>query len=279
MRPEQPNGPGTVSWKIHREMAVVLGWGRAILLQFAHPLVARGVADHSGFQTERWGRLRRLHRTLDAMLTMTFGTEEDAALVARGINAIHDRVHGRLEEPAGTFPPGRQYSAHDPALLSWVHATLVESHLLAYELYVGPLSREEKDRYCLETSGIERLLGIPEGSLPRSTADLRGYLDGMLGSGEIVVTETARALAREIVSPPTAGGARPLYWFMRLPTIGLLPPAIRDAYGFPWDGGRERALRRSARLARTFLPLVPSPLRHWPSARAAFRARVRLPAP
>src|SRR5262245_2066959 len=85
-----------ITWKIQREVVLLAGWGRAILLQLAHPLVAQGVADHSAFLTERRGRWRRLYRTLDSMLRLSFGTPEDAAQVVRAINLIHGRVHGRL---------------------------------------------------------------------------------------------------------------------------------------------------------------------------------------
>src|SRR5690348_16107402 len=144
-----------ISWRIHRERVLLAGWGRAILLQLAHPMVAQGVAEHSAFTTERWGWVRRLHRTLDAMLALTFGSPDDAAGAAARINAIHDRVHGRLDHAAGGRAPATAYSAHDPALLAWVHATLLDSFLGAYRLFVGPLSPAEADRYCLEASGIE----------------------------------------------------------------------------------------------------------------------------
>ena len=97
----EPFVAGGMAWRIHRERVLLAGWGRAILLQLAHPKVARGVAEHSGFTADRWGRLRRLHRTLSAMLALTFGSEEEAAGSAARINAIHDRVHGRLDESAG----------------------------------------------------------------------------------------------------------------------------------------------------------------------------------
>ena len=157
-----------MAWRIHRERVLLAGWGRAILLQIAHPKVARGVAEHSGFTTEPWGRLRRLHRTLAAMLALTFGSEEEAAGSAARINAIHDRVHGRLEEPA----TGASYSAHDPELLTWVHATLIESFLLTYRLFVGPVTTPDADRYCAEAAGIEPALGIPPGRLPRTERQL-----------------------------------------------------------------------------------------------------------
>ncbi|HWP77123.1 MAG TPA: oxygenase MpaB family protein, partial [Methylomirabilota bacterium] len=147
--------PHGVAWRIHRERVLLAGWGRAILLQLAHPMVARGVAEHSGFATDRWGRVRRLHRTLHAMLALTFGPAEGAGAAAARINAIHDRVHGRLDHAAGGEHAGAPYSAHDPALLAWVHATLLDSFLGAYRLFVGPLDTVEADRYCLESSGIE----------------------------------------------------------------------------------------------------------------------------
>jgi len=261
----------SVTWKIHREVVLLLGWARAILLQISHPMVARGVADHSTFVVEGRAQWRRLLRTLDAMLTLTFGTADQVAEVARGINAIHDRVHGQLPEATSGVRGGRVYSAHDPELLGWVHATLLDSFLLTYELYVGSLALEEKDRYCAEASAIESLLGIPPGRVPVSLEGLQHYMAEMLASGEIMVTDTARTLAREIVSPPLPRAARPIVWLMQLPAVGLLPPPIREAYGLAWDSRREAALRASAACVRGLLPLTPSVLRHWPAARAAFR--------
>jgi len=161
-----PFGRGSVSWKINREVVLLLGWGRAILLQLSHPLIACSVADHGSFLVQSHGRLGRLYRTLDAMLSLTFGTAQEADWVVCHINATHDQVYGRLREAARVFSAGTTYSAHDPALLRWVHATLMDSFLLTYEFYVIPLTPEEKDRYCAEASGIESLLGIPSGYLP-----------------------------------------------------------------------------------------------------------------
>lgn len=283
MRHLLPAGPfvaagaacGSVAMRIHRERVLLAGWGRAILLQIAHPKVARGVAEHSGFTTEPWGRLRRLHRTVNAMLALTFGTDREAAAAAARINAIHDRVHGRLDEAAGGGAAGTPYSAHDPALLAWVHATLLDSFLLAYRRFVGPIDESEADAYCAEASGIESRLQIPPGRLPRTAAALREYLDVMLASGAIEVTDTARALAREVIAPPAPRVVRPLLWLAALPAVGLLPPAIRVAYGFPWDVRRERALRVMAVASRGLLPLAPSPLRYWLAARRAARRGLR----
>ena len=269
--PAEPFVTRGMAWRVHRERVLLAGWARAILLQIAHPKVARGVAEHSGFTTEPWGRLRRLHRTLAAMLALTFGSEEEAATAAARINAIHDRVQGRLDAAAGGRAAGASYSAHDPELLTWVHATLIESFLLTYRLFVAPITAAEADRYCAEASGIEPALGIPPGRLPRTENELREYLDAMLGSGAIEVTDTARRLSREIISPPAPVLVRPALRLAALPAVGLLPPAIRAAYGLPWDGRRARALRVVAATTRGLLPLVPPVLRYWAVARRAER--------
>ena len=242
-------------------------------MQFAHPLVARAVAEHSAFRAEAFGGWRRLHRTLGAMLALTFGEPEAAQRAAGRINAIHEHIDGQLPRAEGAFAEGTRYSACDPALLGWVHATLVDSFLRAYELYVRPLSPDERDAYCAESAGIERLLHIPAGSLPRRAVELEAYMATRLGGGEIRVTDTARDLAREILFPPMSAPAWPALVVLRLATIGLLPLPLREAYGFAWDSRRAAALSASAFVIRHLLPAVPAPLRHWPAARAALRQR------
>lgn len=267
-------GPGhaaQTTWKLHREVVLLAGWGRAILLQLAHPLVAQGVADHSGFAADRWGHVGRLRRTLRAMLALTFGTREEADAAAAGINRIHDRVHGRLHEGAGALGAGTAYSAHDPALLTWVHATLLDTFLLTYERFVAPLTPAERDRYCRDAAAAGPRLGIPPDAMPHTTAALAGYMDTMLDSGEIAITDTARALAREVLSPGLPWPARPLLRVARLPAVGLLPAPIRKGYGFEWTGREERALRALAATTRCALPYVPPLVRWWPAARRAAR--------
>jgi uncharacterized protein (DUF2236 family) len=260
---------GSVAWRLQREIVLLLAWAPAILLQLAHPLVARAIADHSTFRTGRWARVRRFQQTLDAMLRIAFGDEREARAAIARINATHDRVHGRLPEPAGVFAAGTPYSAHDPRLLAWVHVTLVAMNLAVYERYVGSLSAADQDRYCEEASAIEPLLGIPDGTLPRSVAALHRHLEERLASGEIVVTELARALARDVIYPPVPRVAAPIAALMRLPAVGLLPVPVREGYGFAWSPRHETLLRLSAASIRNLLRVTPSVVRHWPAARRA----------
>ncbi len=125
-------GKRLLARRVNREVVVVLGWGRAILMQLAHPLVAAGVGAHSGFDTGPLAYVRRMRRTISAMLSLTFGSEAEIRRTVEQINAIHGRVHGRLDRTAGAYAAGTPYDATDPALLAWVHATLVDSQLRTY---------------------------------------------------------------------------------------------------------------------------------------------------
>ena len=267
--------PGTVTWKINREIIVIAGWGRAILLQLAHPLVAAGVADHSSFRGSLTASFTRLWSTVGAMLSLTFGTDEEAIGAAARINVIHDRVSGRLREPAPPLAAGEPYSAHDPELLRWVHATLLESIPLTYERLVGPLTAAERDRYCAEAAIMEALLGIPEGLLPRDSAQLDAYVRDMLHNRRLSVSATSRALARDLLFPPGWRLVWPFFRVLQLITIGLLPPAIREGYGFTWTARDARALTRWTRALRLLHDAAPRFIREWPAARRRQRADER----
>jgi uncharacterized protein (DUF2236 family) len=241
---------------------VIAGWGRAILLQLAHPAVAAGVHHHSTFRGSLRSSLRRLRSTVGAMLSITFGETEQMIAAAAGVNVIHDRVRGRVTEGSG-----QAYSAHDPDLQRWVHATLLDSMPRAYELLVGSLSECERDCYCAESAMMEPLLGMPAGWLPRDSAQLDTYIRTMLEGDTLVVTETSRALAQALLYPPHWYLAWPAFRAMQLITIGSLPPAIREAYGFMWRPRDARALSRWTMLLRTARWLLPRVAREWPIAR------------
>jgi len=260
------SGRSPVAEKINREAIVVLGWGRAILMQIAHPLVARAVADHSPFGRGASDYARRAYGTIGAMLRLTFGTDAEAAATAARINAIHARVTGVLQRQAGRFPPGTPYAASDPALLLWVHATLADSLPLAYERFVGPLSPAEKDAYCVEAAEGSALLHLPKRMAPPDVTALDSYTKRMIEDGTIAVTPEARTLADALLRPPLRP-ASPLFGIARLATLGLLPPPIRDAYGYPWSDRDERKFNRLCGVIRRVRGVAPRFVREWPMAR------------
>jgi uncharacterized protein (DUF2236 family) len=266
---EAMKGDASIARRINRERVVVLGWGRAILMQLAHPLVAAGVGDHSTFTTHRFARVGRLHATIRAMLALTFGDEKRVRDAAARINAIHDRVNGRLPEAAGRYPAGTTYTATDPELLRWVHATLLDSLPLAYELLVVPLSDEEKDAYCAESVAVGRLLRMPEEMLFTGLNDLRQYMGRMLEGPDIHVTPVARRLARQMLYPPLTDPTRPGAWLNRLLSIGLLPPSLRRSYRFGWTRAHQAALGAAVTALKAGRRLSPAFVREWPDARRA----------
>ncbi len=269
-------GPAPVTHRVNREAVVVLGWGRAILLQLAHPLVAAGVGAHSGFDDGALAYVRRMRRTIGAMLSLTFGTESEIRETAGRINAVHRRVRGRLDRDVGRYAAGTPYDAADPALLTWVHATLVDSQLRTYALFVGRLAPDEEDRYCAEAAQIGPLLGAPSGALADTKDRLDGYLDRMQQGDRLAVGAAARRLAGALLAPPGRRWVAPALWLGRLTTVGLLPASIRDAYGFAWDARDARRLRSAAAVLRAARRVTPPVLREWPAARTARKGR---PAP
>src|SRR5205085_462622 len=141
----------SITRRVNSEGVLGLGGGRALLMQLAHPAVAAGVADHSDFETDPFGRLRR---TLEAETTLVFGTVEEAHATAARIRAVHERVTG----------PG--YRAGDPDLLLWVHATLVDTALQLHSRFVRPLGRDEAEAYYQESTRLAELLGVPRDRQP-----------------------------------------------------------------------------------------------------------------
>ncbi len=268
-----------ISWRIHRERVLILGWGRAILMQFAHPLVAAGVAEHSQFNRQAGGRRLRANATIHAFLALSFGMPDEAHASADAINAIHRRVHGALDDSTRHFAAGTHYSAADPELEAWVHATLVDSFLLTYQRLVGPLTLAEQDRYCAEARALGPWLGVPVRMLPGSVRELRDYMTGKMVSGEIEITDTARELCRALLAPPSGAFEHATLPPMRLATISLLPADMRHSYGFEEDSRRDRAFDLLAASLHRMLPVMPRAMRYWPEARRAEAdGRMRYPA-
>ena len=265
------DGGVSIAQRVNQEAIVVLGWGRAILMQLAHPLIAAGVGAHSDFDAGALAYVKRMRGTISSMLSLTFGTEAEVEQTTARINAIHRRVHGELAEPVGRYEAGTPYDARDPALLAWVHATLVDSQLRTYALFVEPLAPDEEDRYCAEAAEVGPRLGAPPGVLPLTRDGLDLYLREMQQAERLAVGDEARRLAATLLALPGGIWAAPARWLGRLTSIGLLPPALRDAYGYVWRDADERHLRSAATVLRAARRIAPAALREWPAARRLTR--------
>jgi len=258
-------GPASEAWRLNREAMLLLGAGpRALLLQIAHPAVAAGVADHSDFRADPW---RRLAGTLRSYLTIVYGSSAVARAEIRRLNALHRGITG----------PG--YSARDPELSLWVHATLIDSTLAVADAWLEPVSPARRAAFYAETRPIGRAFGVPDALLPAHIEAFDRYVADMLGpGGPVRVSATARELAAVVLRPPLgplapwlAGVPAWTYAWTLWPSVGLLPESVREDYGLPW-GARERLV--SAWLVagwRAWRPLLPAGFRQMPKALTADR--------
>lgn len=212
-------------------------------MQVAHPLVARGVAEHSSYRTDR---LARLLGTLRPMYAIAFGTPAEARRAARAVRAAHAPVVG----------PG--YSADAPVLQRWVLATLIDTSLLVYRHFVGPIpgGTRGEDAYYAEMCQLGAWVGLDAAAMPADLAAFREYVRDAVATLE--VTPEARRIADDLFAPlPEAPWLSPAMPLVRELTAGLLPRRLREAYGLPWGPRRARALVAAGRLGRLVLPRLP----------------------
>lgn len=208
--------------RVHGDAAMFVGGLRALLLQSLHPLAMAGVAGHSGYRGDPWGRLQR---TSTFLAVTTFGTAADAAEMVERVRAVHERVRGRAAD-------GRPYAASDPHLLRWVHLAEVDSFLRAYQRYgAEPLDRHDRDGYVTDTARVARALGVPDP--PRTEVGLRRQLADY--RPELVGSHEARAAARFLLlRPPLPVVARVPYALLGGAAVGLLPPWARWPLRVPY---------------------------------------------
>lgn len=263
-------GPGSVMWRVSRESITFLGGGRAALLQLAHPWVATAVQHHSSSEKDLAGRFKR---TFDSVFAMVFGDLEQALAAARRVHELHDTVQGRLEEDLGPWRAGDAYAANDEDALLWVHATLVDTSVLMYETFIGPLAPADLDRLWADSRRFARLFGIPDRTWPADWAAFRAYFDGVLASGVLTVGAASRRLAKFLLTPPNAAVVPAWRWYAAI-TAGLLPDRLRGELGFAWGPGQRAVHRATVAGLRLAWRRLPSRLRWLPAYNDA-RRRLR----
>jgi uncharacterized protein (DUF2236 family) len=250
-------GPSSMMWHIDKEAAIFLGAGRALLLQLAHPWIAAAIAQHSQTLADPIGRF---HRTFNTMFTMVFGTTEQALAAARRLHSRHACISGTLPEAAGAFAAGSRYEANDVTALRWVHATLIDTALVAYELVCQPLSAEEKERYWSEARLFAAFFGVPQDVLPHSWRDFADSNEQMWRSDVLTVSDEARAIAGAILSGAGTWLLIPS-WYRAL-TTRLLPARLREEFGLAYGEHAHRKTQRAIAVLRRVYPWVPWRLRH-----------------
>lgn len=212
---------GSPIYRVHGDASMFVGGLRAILLQSLHPLAMAGVADHSDYRADPWGRLQR---TADFMTATTFGTEVQATKACATVRRVHTHVRG-------VAPDGRAYSANDPHLLRWVHVAEVDSFLVAHDRYGAErLGPRQRDRYVADMARIASELGVPDP--PRDVASLQRTIGSY--RHELAGTSAAREAARFLLAPPLPPVAIGPYAVLGAAAVGLLPVWARRPLRLPW---------------------------------------------
>jgi uncharacterized protein (DUF2236 family) len=250
-------GPRSMTWQIDRESAIFLGAGRALLLQLAHPWVAAAIEQHSKAFADPVGRF---HRTFSTVFAMVFGTLDQSMSAAHHLHRRHASITGELPWTAGPFLIGSTYSANAIPALRWVHATLIETAISAYELVLPPITPPQRERYYCESQLFASLFGIPRESLPRDWAAFSTYFSTMVQSETLSISEQTRTLARRLIAGadfwlPVPASYQDL-------TIALLPERLRGRFGFSIDDEQKQQIGRAIALSRRLYPLLPARLRY-----------------
>lgn len=254
-------------WKIVRERAILLHGPAAAVMQVAHPKVAAGVRDHSNFQS---GAMRRLHRTLDAVYAIAFGTDAQARAAADAVGRLHARVRGRVDP----VDPASSYLADDPELLMWVVATLVMSSVNGYERAVGPLSEAEKQAFYRDMRRFGTFFRLREEYGPQTWEQFLDYWQGMLNDPALGSSEVSRSVARHVARP-----RRPRWLWLSSAMIGfifseILPSPVRERLGYRSTHWSRLCMQWTDRLMPALLPWVPGALRYVAEYRVARRRRL-----
>jgi uncharacterized protein (DUF2236 family) len=270
--PFRPAAPGegyfeddSLIRRVNRELIVAFSGARALLLQAAHPVMFEGFFLKTA---ARDSAHERLARTATVMNTIYFGRRQEADEMTARVRQVHTTISGVTDEPHGHFPAGTPYAADDPKYLLWTLAALVDSADMIYRLYVGPLTRDERDALWADYRVVGRLFGLQDDEMPATIEGFDAYMREMLGGDELYVTDRAREVSLEVVLHPPA----PFYmrWLVEIANfviIGSLPPAVRRGYGLGWDPVREVARQGGALYSREILMRsLPGFLRNTPVA-------------
>ena len=263
-------GPDSVSWRVHREVTVLFGGARALLMQAAHPLVIAGAGQTGMFERDPW---KRLQRTLILTYTLTFGTKAEADAAADKINLVHTRING--VDPV----TGKRYDALDPHLLLYVHACLVDSALLFEERTVGALDDAGRQRFHEEQMLAAEKCLVPRDIIPPTVPALRAWLADVEDRGELLVTDNARKVAELFLDPPKDADWRPVLVGVSRLAIATLPPLVREMYGFPLGPLREAAVDAALATTKLVRPLLPSKYRYLAPYNIWRRRRAGKPVP
>ena len=254
-------GPNSMMWKINKEITVLFGGARALLMHAAHPLIAAGARQTSFYQRDPW---KRLIRTLSLQNSVTFGTKDEADDSATRINRLHEVING--EDPI----TGGYYDALDHEQLLWVHACLQLSSIYFYEKTVKKLTDEEKNLYHKENMLAAKLVLVDIDKMPQTHKDLKTWVTKKSRTENYLkLTDVAKDVQEIISGGPVPKHIKPIWPFISFTAFNTLPPEFKKIYGVNSNIFKSLVLSFNLSLLKFTRPLLPPFFRLIPPARWA----------
>jgi uncharacterized protein (DUF2236 family) len=262
-------GPNSMMWKVNKEITVLFGGARALLMHAAHPLIAAGARQTSFYQRDPW---KRLIRTLSLQNSVTFGTKQEADESAHRINKLHEVIKGKDEVSGGT------YDALDHEQLLWVHACLQISSLYFYEKTVKKLSTEEKNLYHLENMIAAEMVLVDKNLMPKTHEELKNWVIEKSNEKDyLVYTDVAKDVAEIIAGGPVPTHIKPIWPFIAFTAFHTLPPEFKKIYDIKTTTVKKYLLGFNLSLLKFTRPFLPPFFRLIAPARWAYQRITKNP--
>ena len=262
-------GPNSMMWKINKEITVLFGGARALLMHAAHPLIAAGARQTSFYQRDPW---KRLIRTLSLQNSVTFGTKEEADESAHRINKLHEVIKGKDEVTGGI------YDALNHEQLLWVHACLQISSIYFYEKTVKKLTDEEKNKYHLENLLSAEMVLVNIKETPTTHNELKNWvIEKSREKDYLLLTDVAEDVKDIISGGPVPGHIKPIWPFISFTAFHTLPSEFKNIYGIKTTRTKRYILNFNLYFLKITRPFLPPFFRLIPPARWAKQRITRKP--
>ena len=262
-------GPQSMMWKVNKEITVLFGGARALLMHAAHPLIAAGARQTSFYQRDPW---KRLIRTLSLQNSVTFGTKEEADESAHRINKLHEVIKGEDEITGG------YYDALDHEQLLWVHACLQISSIYFYEKTVKKLTEKEKNQYHEENSIAAEMVLVDRKIMPKTHEELKDWvIEKSREKDYLILTDVAIDVADIISGGPVPRHIKPIWPFIAFTAFNTLPPEFKNIYGIRDTKFKTALLNFNLFLLKYTRPFLPPFFRLIAPARWAKQRLTRNP--
>ena len=262
-------GPQSMMWQVNKEITVLFGGARALLMHAAHPLIAAGARQTSFYQRDPW---KRLIRTLSLQNSVTFGTKEEADESAHRINKLHEVIKGDDEITGG------YYDALDHEQLLWVHACLQISSIYFYEKTVKKLTESEKNQYHEENSIAAEMVLVDRKIMPKTHEELKDWvIEKSREKDYLVLTDVAEDVADIISGGPVPRHIKPIWPFIAFTAFNTLPSEFKNIYGIKDTKFKTALLNFNLYLLKYTRPFLPPFFRLIAPARWAKQRLTRNP--